>query len=182
MVSRGQPWRQFGSSTDVQRADMAGMLCPSYYQAPRELLVGLSCSPPSSIRRPEACWEDYMDLAMAGLRPPGWFPVVLASVCPSPPLREGGSEQGWYGSHHGSLAGAAPLTLYLTSELNWSSSTQQSIQGKETEERRLSSSTIKPGHAVATHLHGFTQICQTLPPGFSQWPCSRSFDLEGGVG
>lgn len=76
------------------------------------------------------------------------------------------------------------MTLHLTNELNWSSSAQQFIQRKETEERYLSHSAFfkARSHIVAAHLHGFTPICQTLPPGFTQWPWSRRFDWEGGVG
>lgn len=74
------------------------------------------------------------------------------------------------------------MTPHLTNELNWSSSAQQFIQRKETEERYLShSASFKArSHIVAAHLHGFTPICQTLPPGFTQWPWSRRFDWEGG--
>lgn len=75
------------------------------------------------------------------------------------------------------------MTLHLPNELNWSSSAQQFTQGKETEERCLSHSFFKARSGiVAAHLHGFTPICQTLPRGFTQWPWSRRFDCEGGVG
>lgn len=79
-----------------------------------------------------------------------------------------------------------PFDLHLTNELNWSSRAQQPISDSKRERQRRGAVAtllpLKPGHVVATHSHGFIQICQTLFPGLPPWPCSRRSDQEGRLG